>query len=212
MRIMTPSPPSARLALRSHPSLEEYGSLVKLLALDFRQLVPVDPFLAVHWVQFKPIVILTIYRLFATGRVVPHAAKLTSVPVHAVIPSSSAGMIVVCVNISRDRGASRAVGVAVPRRSRTSGGIVGVSRPRGLLDTLYVDCGSVQVFSLQCHPLFIAPHEAAFYARRKPTSLLRGTANSHFSFSTPPDEVRASVEYAVTTPAIPRTLRGSRRE
>lgn len=41
-------------------------------------------------------------------------------------------------------------------------------------------------------------------SREKPTSLLSGTANSHFSLSTPPDEVRASVEYAVATPAIPR--------
>lgn len=38
---------------------------------------------------------------------------------------------------------------------------------------------------------------------RKPTSWLRGTANSHFSLSTPPDEFNASVEYAVATPAIP---------
>jgi hypothetical protein len=38
---------------------------------------------------------------------------------------------------------------------------------------------------------------------KRPTSVESGTANSHFSLSTPPDEVRASVEYAVATPAIP---------
>lgn len=41
---MAPPSPCTRFAF-SYPSLEEDGSLVKLLALYFRQLVPVNPLL-----------------------------------------------------------------------------------------------------------------------------------------------------------------------
>lgn len=48
------------------------------------------------------------------------------------------------------------------------------------------------------------PFKKQVRIRWRPTSLPIGTEKSHFSLSTPPDEVRASVEYAVATPAIPR--------
>jgi hypothetical protein len=45
---MTSPPPRTRFTFTSHPSLEENRRLVKLLALDFRQLVAVDPFFLVR--------------------------------------------------------------------------------------------------------------------------------------------------------------------
>lgn len=71
-------------------------------------------------------------------------------------------------------------------------------------DTLCIDKRSVKEFLAPSFPAAWA----AFPVGGEPTSLLRGTANSHFSLSAPPDEVNASVEYAVATPAIPEDCEG----
>lgn len=114
MRIVAPSTPCARLTVCRHPSLEHDGGLVKLLTLNFCQLVAVNPILVIQflWVVHPPAV-RTLCVLLAR-RVIWNDAEVISMSVHAGVTSASVGVVGAIVDSSGDRGASRAVRIVLP--------------------------------------------------------------------------------------------------
>ena len=92
MRIVTSPTPRARFAFPSHPSLEENGCLVELLALNLRQLVSVDPFFLIRLSVEVRFTIIGLLGLFATSCLVAkrisHTACFTPMAVEAGFPPS----------------------------------------------------------------------------------------------------------------------------
>lgn len=118
MRIVVPPMSCARLAVGRHPSLEHDGGLVKLLALDLCQLVPVNPILVVQFFwEVHPPTVRTLC-VFLARRIILGYVEVAPMFVHAGFASASVGVVGAIMNISGDGRASRAVRITLPSGGR----------------------------------------------------------------------------------------------
>jgi hypothetical protein len=100
MRIVIPPMSYARLAVGRHSSLKHYGGLVKLLALDLCQLVPVNPILVVQFFwKVHPPTVRTLCVLLAR-RIILGYVGVAPMLVQAGFASASVGEVGAIVNIS----------------------------------------------------------------------------------------------------------------
>src|SRR5216117_1091648 len=79
MGVMAVSPPTARLASRADLTLKLNTKTLKLLALDPRQLVSMDPICALRvllliWIQFFPLIFPGVHH--AHGTAVPRISRI----------------------------------------------------------------------------------------------------------------------------------------
>ena len=137
VRVVVPPMPCTRLAIGRHPPLEHDGRLVKLLAFDFCQLVPVNPVLVVQFFwKIHPPPVRT-FCVLLTRWVIFGDVEVTPMFVYARFASDSAGVVGAIVDVSGDGGASRAIRITLPGGCRPGRArIVGGSRFRGMLSTL----------------------------------------------------------------------------
>lgn len=120
---MAPFTPRARLALGPHPPLKYDGRLMQLLALDFRQLITMNP---TFTIEVDCVTLLSVYR-GSNGRFmsrgIPRVIDIGCESILTLFSSTSAGHEgrIVGVDSSGNRRATGPVRIAVFDRSRTDG-------------------------------------------------------------------------------------------